>query len=374
MRLELNRFTLLMMGLMMGSLTSLGCDDQEPTAQEAGAEAGADVGGGQAGSSGEAGGHSAGAIGGSEALARYQGVTLNELVSKGTPSDWVELYNSSDLEVDLSGCGLSDDPSDPLKGRLAEGLTIPAQGFLLIPVSDETLGFKLGSAETVSLSTPSGLTLDEVSYADGQSPAGGAYGRLPDGVGDWETLYTQTPGAPNERGSEAVCGDLTCAPSEGPEVCPEDCVSCGDGLCDPSELGVCEEDCPSLTASDVLINEVLASGSPDWVELYNLSEVAIDLTGYGLSDDLATPFKATLSDLTLPARGYLVVLVSDETLGFKLGGDELATLTSPEGLLIDLVDWDEGDAPEGMTWGRSPDGGDAWATLTPTPGAENGEP
>lgn len=373
---------LLCVALCSGGLQ--GCDDDpEHPSAEAGAslagtggEGGAGVEAGKAGAGsvgGEAGAAREGGEEGVEELARYQGLTLNEVVAKGSPDDWVELYNSSSEDISVSGCGLSDDPNNPLKGRFAEGLMVPAGGFLLITVSDESLGFKLGSAEDLSLSTPSGVVIDRVSYQDGASPVGGAYGRLPDGEGPWETLYTQTPGAPNERGEPAVCGDLSCEPSESAERCPEDCVSCGDGLCDPSEVGACDADCPSVMSGDLLINEVLAAGSPDWVELYNLTEVNLDLTGYGLSDDVSTPFKATLSGV-LPASGHLTVLVSDETLGFKLGGDELAMLSGPDGVVIDLVDWAEGDSPEGLSWGRSPDGSARWATLAPTPGAPNGDP
>jgi len=363
------------------------CDDGEETRPEpsAGAEPGAGalagtLAGTQAGSAAgaegavQAGTQAGSAGGGAEGRLSYEGVTLNELSAKGEPSDWLELYNHSSEERDLSGCGLSDDPSELFKGLLPEGSLIPAGGFLLVAITDETLGFKLGDAEQLTLSSPSGELIDEVSYSAGQSPVGGSYGRLPDGVGAWETLYSPSPSAPNERGEAPSCGDLLCEPAESAESCPEDCVSCGDGLCDPSELGACEADCPSVMSGVVVINEVVAAGSPDWLELYNLSDEDIDLSGYGLSDELTAPFKATLSGLTLPASGHLKINVSDESLGFKLGGDELASLTDPSGLVLDLVDWDEGDAPEGMSWGRSPDGAEEWRTQAPSPGAANVSP
>ena len=49
----------------------------------------------------------------------------------------------------------------------------------------------------------------------------------------------------------------------------------------------------------VVINEIMSSNSttiydeygnsPDWIELYN--DIEIDLSGYGLSDDINDPFK-----------------------------------------------------------------------------------
>ena len=57
--------------------------------------------------------------------------------------------------------------------------------------------------------------------------------------------------------------------------------------------------CASVVSSQpVFINEFMASNSgvymdpdfldfPDWIELYNASDAAVDLTGYFLTDDLS---------------------------------------------------------------------------------------
>ncbi|MBM4293138.1 MAG: lamin tail domain-containing protein [Deltaproteobacteria bacterium] len=212
-----------------------------------------------------------------------------------------------------------------------------------------------------------------MTYADGDAPAGASYGRLPDGAGAWRTLRLPTPGAPNAEGPAAVCGDLTCDPDEDAQRCPADCVSCGDGRCDAGEVNSCVSDCPPPPPARALrLNEVVAAGAPDWVELYNPGDAPVALSGYALSDDPALPRKGALTAGEVPARGYLRVDVSDEGLGFKLSGDEQALLTSPDGVILDLVDWAEGDAPLGASYGRAPDGDGAWRTLTaPTPGAPN---
>ena len=63
----------------------------------------------------------------------------------------------------------------------------------------------------------------------------------------------------------------------------------------------------------ILINEFMSSNSatiydeygntPDWIELYN-NEV-IDLTGYGLSDDIDDPFKWIFPSINLNPESYL---------------------------------------------------------------------
>jgi len=130
-----------------------------------------------------------------------------------------------------------------------------------------------------------------------------------------------------------------------------------------------------LVAGQVVINEVVAAGAPDWVEFFNTTDQEIDLGGAYLTDDLATePTKAQISAGTkIAANGYLVLDISAETLGFKIGGDEEITLVATDGTtVIDRADWEEGESPDTKSFGRIPNATGPFKTLdTPTPGAAN---
>lgn len=104
-----------------------------------------------------------------------QQVVINELMPSngstisdedGEYSDWIELYNSSTQSVDLTGFGISDDPSNPFKW-IFPAVTVDANDHLLIFASDKnrtiyykhwetiiTWGdvwkYKLGTSEPVS--------------------------------------------------------------------------------------------------------------------------------------------------------------------------------------------------------------------------------
>ena len=80
---------------------------------------------------------------------------------------------------------------------LEGALVVPAGGFALLVVSDEALGFKLGSAEGFSLSDPTGALVDSTLWTEGQSPAEGAWARDPDGTGPFRSFALSTLGAPN---------------------------------------------------------------------------------------------------------------------------------------------------------------------------------
>jgi hypothetical protein len=77
----------------------------------------------------------------------------------------------------------------------------------------------------------------------------------------------------------------------------------------------------TVAFSQLVINEVTPSNNgsftdeynsyPDWIELYNSGSTAININGYGLSDNITIPLKWTFPDITIPAHGYLIVAADD---------------------------------------------------------------
>jgi len=64
-------------------------------------------------------------------------IIINEVYSTGEP-DWVELYNTSDEDVDISGFKIADGPEAIY--TLPDGTTVPAKGYLVIEVDKDILG------------------------------------------------------------------------------------------------------------------------------------------------------------------------------------------------------------------------------------------
>ena len=136
---------------------------------------------------------------------------------------------------------------------------------------------------------------------------------------------------------------------------------------------------PGPTAAEVpglVINEVAAKGDPlDWFELYNADAAAIDLSEYVVADDLADAAKrvAFPAGTTIAPGAYMQVEVdSDNWAGFKPGGDEELGIWTAEGVLVDSVDWEEGQSGAGETIARVPDISGGFQTVNnPTPGEPN---
>lgn len=125
----------------------------------------------------------------------------------------------------------------------------------------------------------------------------------------------------------------------------------------------------------LVLNEVAATGTPDdWFEVTNTSVTSIVLSDYCFVDVKADfvkckPFAATV----LAPGAYLAFDVSDVTAGFKLGSDEeLWIYRNADRVLIDGIDWAEGQSPSGGSFARSPDATGAFAVATTaTRGAKN---
>ena len=141
---------------------------------------------------------------------------------------------------------------------------------------------------------------------------------------------------------------------------------------------------------DVIINEFMASNStayedveypgsfPDWIELINLRDHAVDLAGFTLTDDLQECNKYVIPEgVTIEASGYLIFWAdADEEegpthLSFRLSkaGEQLG-LCDPD--LNPLTKLEFGQQVTDYSAARIPDASTTWDfDDTPTPGEAN---
>jgi hypothetical protein len=148
--------------------------------------------------------------------------------------------------------------------------------------------------------------------------------------------------------------------------------------------------CGVRSPSPVVINEVMPSNKTtcgdefnernDWIELYNKGSEALDLGGYTMTDDTASPRKSVLPDGVVIEAQSVLLFWADKTpdqgkthLSFKLSsklGEEVV-LYDPDGKLVDQYRWSK--AYPDISFARVPDGtGDFVDCLTPTCGKLNG--
>jgi hypothetical protein len=134
--------------------------------------------------------------------------------------------------------------------------------------------------------------------------------------------------------------------------------------------------------TSVVINELLAVNSStaadqdgeydDWLELYNLASVPLDLSGYYISDTRDNPAKWQIpAGTTIPANGYLIIWADKDTTqvglhaNFRLSSaGEKLYFNNPELLIIDMVEYEA--QPLEIAYARNPDGTGKFVWQTPT--------
>ena len=255
--------------------------------------------------------------------------------------DYVEIHNASDAPVSLSGWALSNDEAMPRKWIFPEE-TLEPDGYYVIECSGEKSGggasFTLSSDGTaVLLTNPSGGLACRVDVP--AQRADQAYSLLESG---WSETSAPTPGRANALSS----ADAFAYDGQNP--------------------------------SGVYLSEILTAStdSDDWIELYNFSSQAVDLSGCGLSNNAKRPRKWQFPSGTVLQPGqYLGVYANGADDGLQTSyrlsaaGGYSVTLSDANGAILDRI-----YVPEqysGVSYGR-PAGQSALRYFpTPTPGAAN---
>ncbi len=218
-----------------------------------------------------------------------------------------------------------------------------------------------GSVRGVTVVTPRKLLVDGASLVVGRDTVAGVVWSIPAGGELSISLFYEGTLELSEAGFEAgaaISGSFSGA-FGGPGGEYQDAA--------PAE---------DTANAGLVINEVAAKGDPlDWFELYNASDSHLALANFTVADDLDDPGKrvAFPTGLVLAPGEYLQVEVDGEGWpGFALGSDEELGVWTAAGMLVDRVDWEEGESGEGMSYARVPDiTGDFRTVDNPTPGAAN---
>ncbi|MCE2450818.1 MAG: CotH kinase family protein [Candidatus Latescibacteria bacterium] len=128
------------------------------------------------------------------------GLVINEVAAQGDPLDWFELYNASDESINLADFVMADDLTDEDKRTpFPDGMVIEAGEFLQVELDkDGWPGFALGRDEELGIWTVDGTLVAQIDWEKGQADEGTSWARMPDITGDFQTVDTPTPGAPNE--------------------------------------------------------------------------------------------------------------------------------------------------------------------------------
>ncbi|MGL5692063.1 MAG: lamin tail domain-containing protein [Bacteroidales bacterium] len=279
----------------------------------------------------------------------YDGLYLNEICGgkqqDGT-DDWVEIINISNNVKDISGMILDKNGSSTYV--IPKGTSMqPKSVFTISSINDGMFSISNTKQVVVSLLTPAAKELDKfdkqqwfpgAETLENGHPIGGSYARIPDGTGDWVKQTTNSIGEINS-GIEDV----------------------------PGELIRLNEICGGNEHSD-----------DDWIELYNKSNVAVDISNYMLIKDEASIFKVPAGTIISP-KGYVTFNNIRDAM-FKVSNSKsvAVALETAEGVRLDIFDKDK-NLPVGSShliggsYARETDGDGVWCIRsTHSLGSTNG--
>lgn len=159
-------------------------------------------------------------------------LVINELMAtnaltihdeSGTASDWIEIYNPTDVDVPLAGYLLTDDFAQPSKATIGD-VIVPAGGYLVLwadkrpELGPRHVDLRLSAdPDQLGLARPDGSFIDRLQY--GTQARDFSAAREPDGSDHWVIEWHPSPGAANPHGP-GLPAPIENADAE-PEVVPE---------------------------------------------------------------------------------------------------------------------------------------------------------
>ena len=283
----------------------------------------------------------------------------------GEFSDWIELYNNSSKAIDLSNYALSDSSDKLIKWRFPKGAVIQPGGYYVVFASGKDrqasdggwphASFRLRSdGESVILSDIQGRLVDLVTYDLLDSDA--SWGRDQESTGAFKVFTQPTPGLPNTRSGQIAMDTNFC-------------------LANTSGLYITEV----MAGNKKLVGPGVRNPY-DYIEIYNMSGQAVNLKGYGLSDNIKKPRKWQFPDITLENNSYLIIYC-DTTQTTKDGvyyftnfnlskSGEPVCLSTPDGTILDKVVVPQ--LYDNVSYGRTLGQAGLFYYSTGTPGYANG--
>lgn len=246
-------------------------------------------------------------------------VVINEVESNGDViGDWIELVNTGDLAVDISGWSYVDADTDHTPQAIPAGTILEPGGHISFYTDEDPVhGFGLGSTDSVTLFDASGAQVD---FTEWSGHAETTWGRIPDMTGRFAPTGQPTRNAVN------IAADAT-------------------------------------GGHPIILNEIESNGDAvgDWIELYNTDTVnSFDLSGWSFVDNDPTHAPYYIPAGTTVESGGYISFHTEETGGFGLGGNDSVTLYDAQGRIADFVEWN-GHAE--TTLGRFPGQDPEWAVT-----------
>ena len=280
--------------------------------------------------------------------------------------DWVELVNTTGKTIYLDNYALSNNENKPLKWRFPEGACVAPYGYYVVFCSGKDIdngpagvphaNFKVSAEhDTIVLSDSRGRLVDRVTIDN--IPEDASYAR--DNYGGFSIHVKTTPSLPNtSSGENQMDANLRALNETGVYI---------------SEIMASNDDAVASSTADFT----------DWIEIYNSTAEVVDLSGYGLSDNIgrARKWQFPAGTIIMPGEHKLVwcdgnaeantAAEPHASFGLAKIGGYSVVLADPTGKILDKIVLPE--VPTNVSYGRTMGREGFFYYDAPTPMLQNGD-
>ena len=269
----------------------------------------------------------------------------------------MELKNATDSAIDLSGWRIISTDGKikiDLKGQ------IPAHGFYLLERTDDNsvsgavadiiyTGALGNTGQDLTLYDNANNVVDQADFLTKWPAGDNATKQTMEKIGGgWQT--SQNPGGtPRAENSQGVGETVAAAPAIQPET--------------PTQGQIAKTYPEGIIINEILPSPEGADEASEWIELYNSSNFAVDVSGWKLQDIKGAPSTYTLPQNTaMQSNGYLVLKRPETHITLNNDEDGL-NLMFPDGTVADTVSY--ANASKNQSYNNT-ESGWKWSTaLTP---------
>ncbi len=271
--------------------------------------------------------------------------------------EWIELYNQSNLPVDLTGLILVDASNKKyiLSTDDFASLIIPAKEFFLVPRAISKISLNNTPPETIKITLPNNELITTVTYTEAVQEGWSLI--FYDNEYYWTT--TPTPGYANNLNQPRQDTTTTNQPKNSSTNDETETI-----------IANLNQDCQPAKNDQLILNELLPSPQGDdrlleFIEIKNASHQPANLCGWSISDPTRQHFFPT--EIVIPPLSFYLIEPANSRLSLNNQGDQIS-LYGADDELVDFTSY--GKAGVDWSWSRFTDNSWQW-TKNISPGEEN---
>ena len=310
-----------------------------------------------------------------------------------TNREWIEIYNNSSSEIDLTSWKFNDG-DDTTNHGFSVSPKLGGQGSIILPpngyavVAEHAITFladhsgfsdtvidtaemnlKNGSSTvtTLKIIAPDGTLGDEITYYNSWGANGSGRTLEKNSQGQWQesSIDGGTPGATNSLSQTANSTPPTADGQQPASANPQ--PETRNPSTDETELEY-KKYSDKIYINEFIPNPVGSDTDNEWIELINLDSEIIDLSDWQISDSATSTKPFTVPETTLIQPNELLLFTRPQTkIALNNNGDAVK-LFYPNADLAQEINYT--DSQEGWSVAREKDEDYTW-TSEPTPEAIN---